>query len=70
MSKIRSLHRHLTQITLNSNEKTLDQYRDMTKKERAQYRKLAICKNFPPIWNELYSENDLRSILLNQQKTK
>jgi hypothetical protein len=55
---------------LNSNEKTLDQYRDMTRKERAQYRKLAICKNFTPIWKELYSENDLRSILLNQQKTK
>jgi hypothetical protein len=64
MSKQRTLYRHIA-YSLAPGELDLDDYKELSKQQRSEYRKRAKIMRFKPIWETLYTENDLRSIAMN-----
>lgn len=66
MSKRRTLYRHIF-LSLAPGELSLDEYKRLTKPQRENYKKRAKQMRFNRVWEQLYTENDLRSMAMNNQ---
>lgn len=65
MSKMRTLYNHVV-YSLSPGELTLDQYRELTKPQRKNYKKKAKEKGWKPIWEALYTQSDILSQIKNK----
>lgn len=66
MSKLRTIHFHLTRNTL-PGELTALEYKSLKRADKKKYKKTAISKGFKKVWEDLYTAKDIRSQKLNKQ---
>lgn len=66
MGKLRTLHRHHSGLA--PGELTAEEYSGLSKTRKKDYKRKALDNGFKPVWIELYTENDLRSMQIQRSK--